>query len=439
MALVLVVLLVLHLHTASPAGGPSLPALRAKAVELQALAVAEGALTPGAAAPSSAARATRAQANEAWRAVIDAGERSGDRKQVHAARQRLGINLSIEGVSTYHDESTDMELVGNLLGEGLAMVEWSLAEAGPAPGSAAEQFHCLMYTVVNRYTLLQASVDQSRSTEAAELTQVAAACTRCRERVDPQFASVSSLRQLYTICCEAPRRLGVLKPRDKGVASFSPTECTSEAAAHGLWPSASQRPAALVGEAKQLPGPEDGAELRTAPVWQPADLGPDGEAMLAGLQEAWEAIRDEAVGLTTGGKRSTAWELEGERLHEAGRWTQLQLWRFGKRIEEGCAQAPVTCGLIERLDSGRLVTGHSVGLVEYSRLAPGTVIKPHTGPDNSRIRAHLGLITPEGAGLRVAEHTLGWSEGQIIVFDDSFEHEVWHRGAQNGTFCPRFT
>ena len=147
--------------TSSP--GDALPGLRARAEELQAVAVAAGGLTP-AAAPSPAARALVRRADEAWRLVIASGERSGQRAEVHAARQRLGINLSIEGVAGYHDEGADIEEVGNLLGEGLAMVEWALAEPGSAPGSTtAERFLCHMYAVVNRYILLQASADSGAS------------------------------------------------------------------------------------------------------------------------------------------------------------------------------------------------------------------------------------------------------------------------------------
>jgi len=50
---------------------------------------------------------------------------------------------------------------------------------------------------------------------------------------------------------------------------------------------------------------------------------------------------------------------------------------------------------------------------------------PHCGPSNTRIRAHLGLVVPEGCcRMRVANETIEWKEGKIIVFDDSFEHEV---------------
>ena len=59
---------------------------------------------------------------------------------------------------------------------------------------------------------------------------------------------------------------------------------------------------------------------------------------------------------------------------------------------------------------------------------PGTHVWPHTGPTNCRIRAHLGLVVPGGAELRVGNTTKPWEEGKFIIFDDSFDHEVWHNG-----------
>lgn len=34
----------------------------------------------------------------------------------------------------------------------------------------------------------------------------------------------------------------------------------------------------------------------------------------------------------------------------------------------------------------------------------------------------------EGAKIRVANESKTWDNGKVIVFDDSFEHEVWHNG-----------
>ena len=72
----------------------------------------------------------------------------------------------------------------------------------------------------------------------------------------------------------------------------------------------------------------------------------------------------------------------------------------------------------------------------------GTHVEPHSGPSNTRLRAHLGLDIPESTNipnfkngdqqpesltqLRVGNEFLSWKNGEMIVFDDSYDHEVWH-------------
>lgn len=63
-------------------------------------------------------------------------------------------------------------------------------------------------------------------------------------------------------------------------------------------------------------------------------------------------------------------------------------------------------------------------------MLPGTKIRPHCGPTNCRLRAHLGLVVPPGPRIRVGNETRTWKQGKFIVFDDSFEHEVWHDGSK---------
>ena len=65
----------------------------------------------------------------------------------------------------------------------------------------------------------------------------------------------------------------------------------------------------------------------------------------------------------------------------------------------------------------------------FSILAPGYRIPPHQGPTNGIIRIHLGLIVPRDSAncrIRVAGEEFGWQEGKCVVFDDSYEHEVWN-------------
>lgn len=72
------------------------------------------------------------------------------------------------------------------------------------------------------------------------------------------------------------------------------------------------------------------------------------------------------------------------------------------------------------------------GLVNagYSRFLPGTHLEPHRGELPGVLRCHLPLVVPEGdLGLRFGAEQRGWREGRCLVFDDSFEHDAWNRGA----------
>lgn len=72
-------------------------------------------------------------------------------------------------------------------------------------------------------------------------------------------------------------------------------------------------------------------------------------------------------------------------------------------------------------------------LALFSRLKPGTHIQPHFGMLNTRLICHLPLIVPDGCGLRVGGETRPWREGELTIFDDSFEHEAWNRGTGDRT------
>ena len=69
------------------------------------------------------------------------------------------------------------------------------------------------------------------------------------------------------------------------------------------------------------------------------------------------------------------------------------------------------------------------GEVIFSRLSPRTHIQAHCGPTNLRWTAHLGLVVPDSTSqqrcqIRVQEQWYSWQPGKILLFDDSYEHEV---------------
>lgn len=69
-----------------------------------------------------------------------------------------------------------------------------------------------------------------------------------------------------------------------------------------------------------------------------------------------------------------------------------------------------------------------LGDVKFSKLTPRSHIPPHCGPSNSRIRLHLGIQADDASVLRVGNETRRWEVGKCLIFDDSYEHEVWNKG-----------
>jgi aspartate beta-hydroxylase len=174
----------------------------------------------------------------------------------------------------------------------------------------------------------------------------------------------------------------------------------------GVWGSPLQRPT------EYLP---DGGDR---PVYQPGDFW-----FTQHLEASYPRIRAEIDAVTDPGRQGFS-PVE-ERLLGAGRWDQVILYEAGRRQDRACALFPVTTSVIEQIPEA---TTMGPGVVTLSWLEPGTHIVPHCGSTNAQLRVHLGLRVPEGVSIRVGEEVLRWQEGRCIVFDDSFEHEVWHKG-----------
>ncbi|XP_069587497.1 aspartyl/asparaginyl beta-hydroxylase isoform X3 [Ranitomeya imitator] len=143
--------------------------------------------------------------------------------------------------------------------------------------------------------------------------------------------------------------------------------------------------------------------------------------LVRAMEANWKVIRDE--GLAVMDESKGLFLPEDENLREKGDWSQYTLWQQGRKNEKSCKAAPKTCALLERFPES---TGCRRGQIKYSVMHPGTHVWPHTGPTNCRLRMHLGLVIPrQGCKIRCANDTRSWEEGKVLIFDDSFEHEVW--------------
>ncbi|XP_077487954.1 aspartyl/asparaginyl beta-hydroxylase-like [Amblyomma americanum] len=159
--------------------------------------------------------------------------------------------------------------------------------------------------------------------------------------------------------------------------------------------------------------------LKAQPWWSP-DETPYASSIKE-LEKHWLDIKNEALSLMT----DKGFKPEAENLKDSGDWKQFEIFARGRKIDRNCRLAPKTCALIGKIPDA---AGCKRGQAKFSLMHPGTHVWAHVGPTNCRLRSHLGLVVPPKVRIRVANETRQWKEGKVLMFDDSFEHEVWHEG-----------
>lgn len=109
-------------------------------------------------------------------------------------------------------------------------------------------------------------------------------------------------------------------------------------------------------------------------------------------------------------------------------WSACHLIKGGEEVAENAALCPHTMNALRRLPLCRIKGRTPTAL--FSLLRPGAHIPPHHGFLNTRLICHLPLIVPPGCALRVGNETRPWREGEVVIFDDSIEHEAWNRSPE---------
>ena len=102
-------------------------------------------------------------------------------------------------------------------------------------------------------------------------------------------------------------------------------------------------------------------------------------------------------------------------------WKTFFLKGVGMECEENARRCPETMKVLEK------IPGCTTGF--FSILSPRKHIPPHRGPWAGVLRLHLGLMVPEPrqqCRIRIGDQVHAWEEGKVILFDDTFNHEVWN-------------
>ncbi|MBW8781305.1 MAG: aspartyl/asparaginyl beta-hydroxylase domain-containing protein [Verrucomicrobia bacterium] len=155
------------------------------------------------------------------------------------------------------------------------------------------------------------------------------------------------------------------------------------------------------------------------PVYDPARF-----PWIAEIERDWRLIRAELDAVLTRHDELPNFQdisVDVKTIQRDNQWKTFFFLGYGRRIEENLRRCPETARLLKKIP--RIKTAF------FSILSPHKHIPAHRGPYNGVLRYHLGLLVPEPrerCRIRVADQYLVWEEGRTLVFDDSFNHEVWN-------------
>ena len=166
-----------------------------------------------------------------------------------------------------------------------------------------------------------------------------------------------------------------------------------------------------------------------APVLDVESYFPEARRFL----DAWPELRDEALRVAEDlGQVPRFHELMPEQAeisaNDGRDWRILVLKAYGTVLPRNHARCPVLAETVASVPD--------VLSAALSFLAPGKHIPEHRGPFRGVIRFYMGLSVPIASDAHPAavltidhhEHRIG--DGECILWDDTFPHEVLNRGDQ---------
>ncbi|MCA8248907.1 aspartyl/asparaginyl beta-hydroxylase domain-containing protein [Burkholderia multivorans] len=144
---------------------------------------------------------------------------------------------------------------------------------------------------------------------------------------------------------------------------------------------------------------------------------------------AWRAIRAEALAVARDLPRIPRFhEIMREQhdisANDARDWRMFIMQAYGQPFPRNLSRCPTVASIV--------ATSPDVLSASLSFLAPGKHIPPHRGPFRGILRGYLVLSMPRradgtpGAVLKVDGREYRLDEGRFLLWDDTFEHEVWN-------------
>lgn len=109
-------------------------------------------------------------------------------------------------------------------------------------------------------------------------------------------------------------------------------------------------------------------------------------------------------------------------------WTARYLWKDGERVNGALQRHPAVEAALANAPLCD-IPGATPSVL-FSRLKPHSAIPPHNGMLNVRLICHLPLVIPGEGFLRVGSERRSWREGELMIFDDSIDHEAANQAGE---------
>jgi ornithine lipid ester-linked acyl 2-hydroxylase len=168
------------------------------------------------------------------------------------------------------------------------------------------------------------------------------------------------------------------------------------------------------------------------PVWfsyqggRPVDEGisfhdPEQFTWVKQFLSNYEEIRKEIETLVEQEKSQMRVYFNKTLVTSGSKWKTFSFKVWGINFKKRSLRAPI---LIDSIKSIPGIVSCSISMLE-----PGSRIKPHHGDTNAIIRCHLPITIPgklPESGFRVGADTREWKHGELLMFNDSEEHEAWN-------------
>jgi len=145
---------------------------------------------------------------------------------------------------------------------------------------------------------------------------------------------------------------------------------------------------------------------------------------VAGLEAGWRKIRAELDAVMVYRDQMPSFQdilKEVTTIQSDNDWKTFFLAGIGMDCRANAQRCPETMRLLGR------IPGMTTAF--FSILSPRKHIPAHRGAYNGLLRFHLGLLVPEPrerVRIRIGNDYRNWTEGKALIFDDTFNHEVWN-------------